>query len=318
MSQFQVIVNQIIVLGVLVVIGFAAVKVKAIDEGINNSLAKIIVKITLPLLILTSISNLDMTADMLKNGIAVLITAYFSLLLLFVCGVITAKLLHLKGITKNVYIAHMIFGNVIFLGFPLFQALYPNGEGIFYAVLFHVASDSLLWTLGVYLLSKHDNSGSNSSIKHMINPNTIAFLTGSVMLVLGIRLPDTVNKAFSGLGQTTIYLSMLFIGAALAGISLKEIYKKHSLLVLNIFKMVLIPLGVAVLLNWLNHLFSLGIGDAAKTVVVLQAAMPAMATVAVLAKNFKSDYVYAAENVFVSTVLSLGTLPLVFYLTGLL
>ncbi len=316
MTQFNIIVNQIIVLGILVVIGFIATKFRMISNEIKDGIARIIVKITMPLLIFTSISNLNLTAEMLKNGIAVLIFAFISLFLLFGCGILSSKLLNIQGTTQNVYIAHMMFGNVIFLGFPLFQALYPDGQGIFYAVFFNIANDALLWTLGVYLLSKHADSQEGSGLKRLANPNTIAFVIGLFILGIGIPIPSAVNQALSGLGQTTIYLSMLFIGAALAGISLKGIYKRYSIFVLNSIKMIIAPIVVVLLLNWTNSVLGLGISDVAKIVIGLQVAMPAMATVAVLANDYQSDYVYAAENVFVSTVLSLVTLPLVFYIFG--
>ncbi len=316
MTQFNIIVNQIIVLGILVVIGFIATKFKIITNEIKDGIARIIVKITMPLLIFTSISSLNLTADMVKNGIAVLIFAFISLLLLYGCGILSSKLLGIKGTTQNVYIAHMMFGNVIFLGFPLFQALYPDGQGIFYAVFFNIASDTLLWTLGVYLLSKHTDSNDSKGLRRLANPNTIAFIIGLLTLLSGLKIPVAAKQALSGLGQTTIYLSMLFIGAALAGISLKGIYKRYSIFVLNIIKMIVAPIVIVLILNFVNTTFGLGISDVAKTVLGLQVAMPAMATVAVLANDYKSDYIYAAENVFVSTVLSLITLPLVFYIFG--
>lgn len=318
MEQLYVIVNQIMMLGVLVAVGFLAVRFKVIDEGMKDGIAQLVVKITLPMLIVTSVSTLELTPDMTRNGMVILISAYLSLLLLFLCGVATARLLKLQGKTKNVYTAYMMFGNIVFLGFPLFQALYPNGKGLFYAILFQIASDCFLWTLGVYLLSKHNDAYQNSSWKNMINANTIAFVLGISMFLTGIKLPKVLHDSFSGLGSTTTYLSMLFIGATLAGISLKGIYRRYSIFVLSAVKMVLFPAVVVLLLGQANRLLPLNINDVAKTVLVLQVGMPGMATVAVLARSFDSDHVYATEYVFVSTIFSLFTLPFVFYLANML
>ncbi len=319
MGQFYIIANQIAILGILVAIGFVVTKLKVIDESIRGGLAKLIVKVTMPLLIFTSLTNLDLTADMIRNGVMLLLWAYVSLLLLLFIGLLSSKFLGLKGKTRHVHTAYMMFGNIVFLGFPLFDALFPGGEGIFYAVLFHIANDTLLWTVGIYLLNKHHGvQKAESGIKHMINPNTVAFIVGVLMLLAGMKLPTTIHQSFAGLGSTTVYLSMVFIGATLAGIKLKGIYKKYSIFVLSALKMILIPLGVMFMVRLFDTLFGLGLNDIAKTVLVLQVAMPGMATVAVLAKDFESDYVYATEYVFVSTMLSLGTLPLVFYMMNVL
>lgn len=44
----------------------------------------------------------------------------------------------------------------------------------------------------------------------------------------------------------------------------------------------------------------------------MQTAMPCMAMVVVLAKKFGSDDIHATENLFLTTLLSLGTLPLLY------
>jgi len=47
-------------------------------------------------------------------------------------------------------------------------------------------------------------------------------------------------------------------------------------------------------------------------VLILQASMPCMATIVVMAKKFGSDDLLATENVFISTLLSIITIPLVY------
>lgn len=59
-------------------------------------------------------------------------------------------------------------------------------------------------------------------------------------------------------------------------------------------------------------------GFIARTVLVMQAAMPCMTMVVVLAKRFGSDDLHATENLFVSTILSIGTLPLIYYLVQII
>ena len=58
-------------------------------------------------------------------------------------------------------------------------------------------------------------------------------------------------------------------------------------------------------------------GNIAKTVVVMQTAMPCMAMVVVLAKKFGSDDIHATENLFLSTILSLVTLPFLYFLINI-
>ena len=314
MGQFEVIVNQIIILAILVIIGYLGARWKVINDEVKSSMAKIIIKISMPLLVLTSISSKELTDEMMKNALAVAGFAYLSLGLLLAAGFLSAKLMGMKGVTKNVHTAHIVFGNVVFLGFPLLNALYPDGQGLLYAAIYQIVSDSLLWTVGVYLLSKHEDVKKGKGLRQLINPNTIAFVIGIIMMVFKLRLPGLLQQPLSQLGNVTVPLSMLFIGATLASIPLTNIYKRYTIFVLSILKMIIIPVIVLYILNYVNRYLNFGINDIAKAVLVLETAMPGMATVVVLAKDFDSDYVYAAECVFITTILSLITLPFMFYL----
>lgn len=318
MSQFYIIINQISILGILITVGFIAAKFKVIDDSVKSSIARLITKITLPALILISITNLELTGDMLRNGILVLVMAYLFLFLLYFIGIISSRILNLPRLTRDVYVTHFIFGNTVFLGLPLVQALYPDGEGVFYAVLYNMASDTLLYTLGIYLLGRHKTNDGNQRLKNLINSNTIAFAIGVLMLTFRLKLPGIINSSLGSLGSTTIYLSMLFIGATLAGINLKGVYKKYSLIVLSVLKMIITPILVIFIFKFINLLPLLRLNHIAQTVLILFVAMPAMAVVVIFAKDLESDYIYASENMFLSTVFSLITLPLVYFFIEML
>ncbi len=318
MSQVGIIFYQIGVLATLTAIGFIAFKLKIIDESIRNGIAKIIVNITMPILIVSSLTNLNLTGDMVKNSVTVIIFALIALILLYIGGASSAKLLNMEQRTKSVYVAHSIFGNVAFLGYPLLNALFPGGEGLLYAILFHLINDFILWTFGVYLLGKHRDDHKDRGVSHLVNPNTISFVVGILMLTFKWQLPGVINQAFSGLGGTTIYFSMVFVGASLAGISFSGVYKNYRLLVLNLSKMIIIPIIMIWVLKLANEIFAINMSDAAKFAVIIETAMPANIVVSVLAREFGADDTFAAENVFVSTVLGIITLPFIYYLASMI
>lgn len=318
MAQFNVILNQVVILGILVVIGYAAAKLKVITPVFKDGIGKLIIRITMPALILTSVSNLNITGGMLRSGIAVMVFTYLFLLVLFALALLSSKVLRLKNATRDVYLALSMFGNVIFLGFPLFKALYPE-TGLFYAIFFYLASDSLVWTLGIYLMGRGGNTGKSpaAGLKHLVNPSTIAFTAGFIMFAVKLRLPDLIGTPLGLLGQTTTPLSMLFIGATLAGIALRGVYKKYSIFILAFLKMLAVPTMALFTVKFLNGALALGMDDAAITVLILQIAMPCMTIFAVISKEMGSDGEYAAECIFVTTVLSIATLPGMFYLVEL-
>ncbi|HSH51314.1 MAG TPA: AEC family transporter, partial [Bacteroidales bacterium] len=104
------------------------------------------------------------------------------------------------------------------------------------------------------------------------------------------------------------------IGAVLAQNPMIEAFKKPEIYALSFNKMILVPFLLLLIIEFLTKLPGIHIGEIAKTVVVMQSGMPCMTMIVVLAKKFGSDDLHATENLFLSTILSLGTLPLIYLL----
>jgi hypothetical protein len=64
----------------------------------------------------------------------------------------------------------------------------------------------------------------------------------------------------------------------------------------------------------INHLFGNILSLPAFGAMVLQTAMPCMAILVILAKKYGSDENSAMVNVFITTLLSLFTLPLIYWM----
>ncbi len=312
--QSEIILNQIIILGVIVCIGVIATKAGIITETLKEGIASLVVNVTLPSLILSSFSNLDITLELLRNGFLVLVMSLFSLFFLLSAGRLSSRILGMKKETSSIHILHTAFGNVVFLGFPLMNALFPGGEALFYATLFYLASNSVMWTVGVNILSQSSALTIKQKFINLINPNSIAFLSGILLMLSGIKLPEIIDTPVSGLGQTTSYLAMLYIGGMLAHTNIKGIFRQKKGYILSLNKLIIAPLALIMIFRLTLSLLTLKIDPVAFYVVILQSGTPCMAIIVVLAKRFKADDIHATENVFISTLLSLFTLPFLYWL----
>ena len=314
----QIIFQQISILGLLALTGFAAQKFSMFPEGFHLGLNKLVMKITLPLMIFTSLSKIEFSIEVIKSSAFVLIFAYVSMFLLLGAGTLTGKLLRLKGGTYTVHKLHTTFGNIAFLGYPLIDSLFPGGKGLFYAVIYHIALESVLWTLGVIIFNKGKSVSIGHNLMHLLNPNTFAFALGITGFIFQIRLPYILDKTMTGLGSTTLYLSMIYIGITLSRISIRGTLKESSIYVLTFTKMVLVPVVLIFLIDMILSLTGLSMDDTARAVTVLQTAMPCMATIVIMAGNFNSDADLAAKNFFLTTLFTIFTLPLIYLLIGII
>ncbi len=325
MDQIQIITNQIIILTLLGLTGFAAGKTGFLPENSHKYISTLILKITMPFLIFSTMGNYTFTRETLTNGLYIFIFGVIFILIAGVIAVGQCKILRIGEKTKNIYVAQSMFGNVIFMAYPLLKAMYGD-IGIVYAIFFNIANDAILWTLGIYLFNKHNTKKWRDNLLHLINPNTLAFLGGIAMIFLKFQFKiektyvykkawSVFYEAFNGLGHTTIYLSMIFIGLILSSIKItnfSEIISKLKYFVLSLFKLLIVPFAAILFFNVTKGVFN----PFVVRIVVLQLAMPASTIVSALALQYDSDYNAATEGIFVSTILSIFTLPLIVYLLG--
>jgi hypothetical protein len=314
----QVIINQILILGVLIIVGAIGTWTKVISDYVKDAISKLVFNITLPLLIVTTFSNMELNADIIRNGLWVLLFSNIAFVLLWIVGSLTSNLFRLKIRQHSIHTLHTMFGNIVFLGFPLIRALFKENESMLYAALYYLVSNYIMWTFGITLLQKSPDKKRNFKWKKLANPNTIAFGVGLLFMITRINIPKLIFQPLESMGSITIYLSMLYIGSVLATTNVKSLYRKPDIFVLSLNKLIVVPIILLLIINGFIYLLGIDYDMIAKTVVILQTGMPCMSIIVILARNYKADDKKAVEQVFVTTILSLFTLPFLYYVIQLL
>lgn len=305
--DISVILHPIVMLFIAIFIGFLSVKTGYLQNESRKVISTIVVKITLPLMIVTSLLEKDVTGDTLGNTALAAGSAVAIMILLGILGYGTAFLFRLKEPTRTIHAVLSGGGNVGFLGYPVALAAFGE-EALLYAVIYGTVNDTLFWTLGLYLMNRSCGKVmGKEALKKLLNPCSIAFFIGFPLLLFGVKLPPLLHETLSGIGSLTTYLSMIFIGMTLATIDIRRIYKRVSFLAPAMIKMVIVPILVAMLFTYL------GVNYLVTGVIALEIAMPAQTMTSIVASEIHSDEAYAAEYIFFSTMLCLVTLPFVYY-----
>lgn len=311
---FYTIINQIAILGILALCGTLAYRLNVLKDSAKEVIEKLVFYITLPLLIITKLSNLELSDEILRNGGFVIIASFIVFIIQIFIGKLTARLFKLDLRQATIHILHGFLGNIVFLGFPLLDALFPGGEAILYAALYQLSMNSILWTYGIYKLNPSDKERGFKSLKKLLNPNTIALVIGLSLILLKLKLPDFIHQSLGGLGKTSLYLAMIYIGILLAQIKIKEMINRLDVFVLSFNKLIILPIFFIFLFKYASQLLHIEVNMVAFSVVILESAMPCMTILVLLAKRYGADDQYAMKNFFVSTILSLLSLPFILYL----
>ncbi|MBR4172922.1 MAG: AEC family transporter, partial [Clostridia bacterium] len=203
--NFAEVAYQIGILALTILIGFIGVKTGYVDTKIKDSLSKLIVRVVLPCLIISSISSKELDKGLMTDLFTVFLMSVFCLATLFLLGVITAKALKIPEGTAEVHKLLTCLGNVTFVGYPVIRAMYGE-TGFFYAIIYWLINDLFLWTCGVFILQKDTPKNAKEVVKKLINPNTIAFTVAILMLAFGIKLPKLIGDTVGGVGNLTVSL----------------------------------------------------------------------------------------------------------------
>ena len=326
MQQMGIIINQIATMTILAFIGWLAGKTGYLPEKSGMYVSRIVIRITAPALIVSTMASYDFTSRTITDGIWIGACAFVFILFSYAAGSVTSGLLKLEDTAANIYKAHSMFGNVGYLALPLFKSIFGE-KGLVYAVFFVMVHDTLIWTLGVYLLNRHKGNQWKENLKHLFNANTVSFALGLFFALInlqyfvkentGARLVyNILFNTLNPLGNTTLALIMLFIGLTLSESSLGSIsglIKKYPTFILAFFKLLVIPIIAFIVL------FTLGksLDPFVKVIVVLELAMPCATIIPALAAQYGSDHGFAADNVIITTIFSMVTLPVILYILNI-
>lgn len=302
--------EKVIILGIMMLIGFIAAKSGYVNKVIKDATSKLIVKIVLPCLIISSMTSKVFKLELLGNILTVLILSVLCIFLLLSLGILTAWMFRIPDKSKTIHKLMFALGNVVFIGYPVISSVYGE-EGFFYGCIYWILNDMFLWTVGIVMLTKNEKKEKGALVKKLINPNTVTYMLAVILFVAGIKLPPFVDTAVKQIGDLTTPLSMLFIGMNLAEVDWTKAFRKWWIFVLAPIKMIILPMGLIFALKFL------GIDDMLVGVIVLQVAMPLQIVLSIVANEHEADSEYASVGMFVTTVLCLVTLPLVCYMLNI-
>jgi len=255
---------------------------------------------------LISSLQIDMTVKMLgdfKNLFLYWISFY---LILIILASIFSSLFPVSKDKKIIINFFLIFGNVGYMGLPVIDVIFPE-TGIFFGSIGVVVFHIFLWTYGANLFSKDDNK-KKINIRKIFNNGVVAIIIGLFLMLTGIKLPGIIMTAVDMLAEATFPLSMLVIGSGLAQIKISDIFKDLNIITYSTLKLLIIPIAAFMILKYFK------ISDPIRSILILQIAMPAAANGVIFAERYRRNYVFAAETLFLSTLMAAFSIPAISYL----
>jgi predicted permease len=208
-----------------------------------------------------------------------------------------------------------IFANAGFMGYPVVQAIFGDGA-IYYAALFNMVFYIYLYSAGIMMISGKPGETLSQSggifqrlnFKLLINASLITSLIAVVIVFSGFRAPSIITDTVKLASGMNTPCAMLAIGGTLARISFKDVFTNWRLYPVTLLKNILIPVVIwLVFRQFISNGLYLG-------VLTVLSGMPIAAAVSMIAIEYNGDERTASSGIFLTTLLSALTIPLIAYL----
>ena len=185
--------------------------------------------------------------------------------------------------------------------------VYSGVEGLIFCVAVMFTCNVFLFTVCSVLFAMGSDL-KKSALQMLkdafINLICLSAIIGVFCFVNSISLPQPIFDVLQYSANTTVCLSMIYIGSLLAAANVREIFKDKKVYIFSFLTLIIMPIITKLICGTF-------MGGMALSVLVVLMGTPAAAALPSFADLYGNDEKRASEYAFVSTILSVITLPLV-------
>jgi predicted permease len=194
--------------------------------------------------------------------------------------------------------------NTVNIPFPIIYLAY-GVEGLVGATLFYIPNIILMYFLGVYIMA---GKRWKDNMKEVLRqPVVYAAVLGLLLNFLNVRVPQLAVDSLDFIAMMAIPLVLLILGQNLSKVRIASF---PTTILASFLRM---GVGLAIGLGVVN---AFNITGVFRSVVILDSAMPAAATSVILATKYRNEAEMVSSVVFLTTLVSLVSIPFLLYMLG--
>jgi hypothetical protein len=301
----------------IVVAGYVAGKLNYMGGTFDKQLSKLVIDITCPALILSSAMTGQLPDRRLilpLLGISVL-----TYTVLAAVALVLPRYLTSKKADEGVVGFALMFGNVGFMGYPVVASIFGH-EAIFYAAVLNVVNTFAVFTIGTLLIvkdgeaRKDGEAGTSASFRLAkalySTPMTAAYLTMLIVALEIDHIPGFISQPLTMIGNITVPAALLIIGSSMSQLPLKAMLGNGTVYVTALLRLGVLPAVVFALCQ------GVGFDPFVVRINTVVIAMPVATYGTILCLRHGKDTTLITETTFVTTLLSMLTIPLLVMLMG--
>ncbi len=294
-------VQVMVTLFAIVVLGYVLRRFGLMGGDFDKRLSTLIIDVCCPLLILSSVMG-DKLPDS-RLILPLLCVGFVTYTILTVVAFTLPRLISNDRLEQGMIGFCIMFGNVGFIGYPIVASIF-GPQAIFYAALLNMPNTFFIFTAGVMLV-KGERSIHSFKWKLLASPMMVAAYVAAIIVVLGVHVPSVIGEPVSMVGNITVPGSLLVIGSSLARISMRKMLAHGKVYVATALRLVAVPVGLYLFFK------ACGTNELVNDINTTVVAMPVAAFGTMFCMKYERDSRLMTEITFMSTVLSVLSIPLI-------
>ena len=288
---------------VIVIVGYMTGKLGYMGGELDRKLSSLVINWTCPALILSS----AMTGELPDRRFILPLLAISVVTYLVLTGVAfwLPRFLTRRKDDEGVVGFAMMFGNVGFMGYPVVASIFGH-EAVFYAAVLNVVNTFAVFTVGTILVTgKGEVEGPRFQKKVLYStPMLSAYLTMLIVALEIDNIPACISQPLTMIGDITVPAALLIIGSSMSQLPLRALMGNTTVYITTVMRLVVVPVAMyflCLLLGFDPYVVNIN------TVVI---AMPVATYGTILCLKYNRDTSLMAEVTFITTLLSMITIPL--------
>ena len=294
----QIVLHQAVMMFILILVGAGCFKLNLLSKETVSQVSGLVLKVVNPIVILMAYQKEykpEQVRNLGRTFILSLIACVIAMAAAYLC------IRNQEGRETVIERFSCIYSNCGFMGIPLVMAMFGY-DGVFYLTAFLTVFNALVWSHGVMQMSGEKSLKSLGKV--LRSPAIIAIIIGMILFFARIELPSVIAETFEEIGSLNTPLAMFVAGATIIQTDLRKTFQKPRVFYICFLKLLLIPV-VTILA------FKLFPFDKTVEMTVLAAiAAPSAAICTMQCLNYHRNAAYASELFGVTTLFSIGTMPL--------
>ncbi|NLZ71325.1 MAG: hypothetical protein GX909_02325 [Clostridiaceae bacterium] len=295
MDLFIILLRQIFIMFIFALAGYFFLKKGIITPEGNQSLANILIWVSIPSIILKSFMISFSTEKFFEFGLSFLLSAGSILIAAITSALLCRRLGPVDEFSS-------VYNNAGFIGIPLVQAVLGEGA-LFYLSSYIAVMNIIQWSYGSYIMGGRKKFPSIRKL--FTNPIIFSVILGLILFILPIDIPNIFKDVVSIGANMSTPLSMLMIGAYLAQSQISEVIKSKTLYFTSFVSLIIIPLIIILIFVFIPEKYT----SITMTILIATAA-PSGTTAPILAEMYGENHGRAVQIISQTTIFSMFNIPL--------